>query len=89
MHPHDMPPFQFLPSPTFGNSSAGILGATSAALAMGSGPPKIEIQKTCREPSNALIAVTENNKQDYDMCMSDEQAAREQLTKDSMRNNRI
>jgi hypothetical protein len=62
-------------------TAAVILGAASAALAKDSGPPKIDIQKTCRETSNVLIGVTGNSKQDYDTCMSDEQAARDELTK--------
>jgi hypothetical protein len=64
-------------------TSAFILGAASAALAMDSGPPSIDLQKTCRDSSNALIVVTGNDAQDsFNTCMSDEQAARDQLTKD-------
>jgi hypothetical protein len=54
----------------------------SAAPAKGSGPPNIDIQKTCRESSSALAGLTDNPKQDLDSCISDEQAARDQLTKD-------
>ena len=57
-------------------------GQASAAPAKDSGPPKIDIQKTCRESSTALLGLTDNPKQDLDSCISDEQAAREQLTKD-------
>jgi hypothetical protein len=57
-------------------------GQASAAPAKGSGPPTIDIQKTCRESSTALLGLTDNPKQDLDSCLSDEQAAREQLTKD-------
>ncbi len=59
-----------------------ILGAVSAALAKDGGPPSIDIQKTCRESSNALLGLTGDNKQDFDTCISDEQAARDQLIKD-------
>jgi hypothetical protein len=57
-------------------------GQASAAPAKGGGPPNIDIQKTCRESSTALFGLTDNPKQDLDSCISDEQAAREQLTKD-------
>jgi hypothetical protein len=57
-------------------------GQASAAPAKGSGPPNIDIQKTCRESSTALLGLTDDPKQDLDSCISDEQAAREQLTKD-------
>jgi hypothetical protein len=57
-------------------------GQASAAPAKGSGPPNIDIQKTCRESSSALLGLTDNPKQDLDSCISDEQAARDQLTKD-------
>jgi hypothetical protein len=61
---------------------AVILGAASAALAKDSGPPNIDIQKTCRESSNSLSGLTGNDKQDFDVCINDEQAAREQLARD-------
>ena len=54
----------------------------SAPRAKGSGPPNIDIQRTCRESSTALLGLTDNPKQDLDSCISDEQAARDQLTKD-------
>jgi hypothetical protein len=57
-------------------------GQASAAPAKGSGPPNIDIQKTCRESSSALAGLTDNSKQDLDSCISDEQAARNKLTKD-------
>jgi hypothetical protein len=57
-------------------------GQASAAPAKGSGPPTIDIQRTCRESSIALLGLTDNPKGDLDSCLSDEQAAREQLTKD-------
>jgi soluble lytic murein transglycosylase-like protein len=57
-------------------------GQASAAPAKGSGPPNIDIQKTCRESSSALLGLTDDPKQDLASCISDEQAAREQLTKD-------
>jgi hypothetical protein len=63
-------------------AAAVILGAASAALANDSGPPDIDIQKTCRQSSSAMISVTGNEKQDLDSCVSDEQAARETVTKD-------
>lgn len=67
--------------PKIALTAAVILGAASAALAKDSGPPNIDIQKTCRESSNALTGLTESSKQDLDSCISDEQAARDQLTK--------
>jgi hypothetical protein len=63
-------------------TAAVILGAASAALAKDSGPPNIDIQKTCRESSSALSGLTgRTDNQDFDVCMSGEQAALEQLTK--------
>jgi hypothetical protein len=59
-----------------------ILGAASAAMANDSGPPNIDIQKTCRESSNSLSGLTGSDNEDFDACISDEQAARRQLTKD-------
>ena len=63
-------------------TTAVILGAASAALAKDSGPPNIDIQKTCRESSNALSGLTGNGNQDFDACINDEQAGREQLAKE-------
>ena len=68
--------------PKIALTAAVILGAASAALAKDSGPPKIDIQKTCRESSSALLGLTDNPKQDLDSCISDEQVAHEQITKD-------
>jgi hypothetical protein len=62
-------------------TAAVILGAVSAAPAKDSGPPNIDIQLTCRESSNALSGLTGNDTQDFDACISDEQAAHDQLTK--------
>jgi hypothetical protein len=63
-------------------TAAVVLGAASAALAKDNGPPSIDIQKTCRESSSALSGLTGDGNQDFDTCISDEQAARQQLTKD-------
>jgi hypothetical protein len=63
-------------------TAAIILGATSPSLAKDSGPPNIDIQKTCQESSSALTDLTGNDNQDnYSTCMNDEQTAREQLVK--------
>jgi hypothetical protein len=63
--------------------AAVLLGVTSASAANERGPPKIDIQKTCRESSSALTALTETDSQDsMSSCMNDEQAAREQMVKD-------
>jgi hypothetical protein len=60
-----------------------ILGAVSPSLAQNSGPPTIDIQKTCRESSSALIGLTGSDSQDtFSSCMNDEQTARDQLVKD-------
>jgi hypothetical protein len=64
-------------------TAAIVLGAASASLAKDAGPPKIDIQKTCRESSDALTRLTGNGSQDnFSACMSDEQTARDQLVKD-------
>ena len=58
-------------------------GQASAAPAKGSGPPTIDIQKTCRESSSALVGLTGNDTQDtFNSCMNDEQTARDELVKD-------
>ena len=62
-------------------TAAIILGAMSAAAAKDSGPPTVDIQKTCRESSNVL-SLSGSDNQDFDACMSDEQVARDQLVKD-------
>jgi hypothetical protein len=59
------------------------LGAVSPSLAQNSGAPTIDIQKTCRESSSALIGLTGSDSQDtFSSCMNDEQTARDQLVKD-------
>jgi hypothetical protein len=62
-------------------TAAIVFGAVSLAAAKDTGPPTLDIQKTCRESSNVL-SFSGTDKQDFDACMSDEQAAREQLVKD-------
>jgi hypothetical protein len=68
--------------PKIALTAAVILGAASAALAKDSGPPNIDIQKTCQASSGALISVTGNAKADLDSCVNDEQDARATVTKD-------
>jgi hypothetical protein len=63
-------------------TAAIILGAVSAAAAKDGGPPTVDIQKTCRESSNVLSGLAGSGNQDFDACMNDEQAARDQLAKD-------
>jgi hypothetical protein len=62
-------------------TAAIILGAISAAAAKDSGPPTVDIQKTCRESSNVL-SLSGSDNQDFDACMNDEQVARDQMVKD-------
>src|ERR1700681_643606 len=62
-------------------TAAIFFGAASASLANNSGPPNIDIQRTCRESSNALIGLFGNDTDTFGTCMSDEQTAREQLVK--------
>jgi hypothetical protein len=64
-------------------TAAIVLGATVPSMAKDSGPPNIDIQKTCRESSAALGDLTDNGNQDsLSTCMNDEQTAREQMVKD-------
>jgi hypothetical protein len=67
--------------PKIALTAAVILGAASAALAKDSGPPNIDIQMTCRQSANAMSGLTGNDTQDFDACISDEQAAHDQLIK--------
>jgi hypothetical protein len=55
-------------------SAAIIVGAASAAFA--GGLPSIDVQKMCRASEAAPFA---DNTATFDICMSDEQAAREKL----------
>jgi hypothetical protein len=60
-----------------------ILGAVSPSLAQNSGPPTIDIQRTCRESSSALVGLTGSDSPDtFSSCMNDEQTARDELVKD-------
>ena len=64
-------------------TAAIILSAAPPLLAKDSGLPKIDIQRTCRESSSALIGLTGSSSQDtLGTCMNDEEAARAQLVKD-------
>jgi hypothetical protein len=68
--------------PKIALTAAVILGAASAALAKDNGPPKIDIERTCRENSGALGNLMGNGlNSDFSVCMEDEQSAREQLVK--------
>jgi hypothetical protein len=60
---------------------AAVVGAASAALAKDSGPPKIDIQRTCRESSSSVTGSPGNGSQALNACVADEQAARKQLAK--------
>jgi hypothetical protein len=63
-------------------TAAIVFGATLPSMAKDSGPPNIDIQKTCRESSAALGDLTGDGSQDsFSTCMSDEQSAREQIVK--------
>lgn len=44
-------------------------------------PPHVDIQKTCRATGSALFSNTGDTTKDLNICMSDEQAAREQMIK--------
>jgi hypothetical protein len=61
-----------------------VLGSVVTSLARdGSGPPTIDIQKTCRENVGALSTMLGGEiQQDLQVCLMDEQAARDQLVKD-------
>jgi hypothetical protein len=65
-------------------SAAIVLGAASASQAQGrGGPPKINIQKTCNENIAALQTLLGNDiQQTAEICLQDEQMARDQLVKD-------
>jgi hypothetical protein len=67
-----------------GQDKAFILGSASTSLARdGSGPPMIDIQKTCRENLNALdTSLGDEISHDLSVCLMDEQAARDQLVND-------
>ena len=61
-----------------------VIGSASTSLAKnGGGPPTIDIRKTCRENVNALgTSLGSEIQQDMDVCLMDEQAARDQIIKD-------
>jgi hypothetical protein len=60
-----------------------IAGAAAASPAKdGGGPPKIDIEKTCRENVGALSTTLGSEiRQDTNICMTDERDARDQLVK--------
>jgi len=51
-------------------------------IAVASGPPSIDIQRMCRASASAMVSVSGDSTNDYQSCLSDEQAARDQLAKD-------
>jgi hypothetical protein len=59
---------------------ATILAAAFASSAKGGGPPTVDIERTCRESATALGSG--NAKEAVDVCVMDEQAARDELVKD-------
>jgi hypothetical protein len=61
-----------------------VLGSASTSLARdGGGLPTIDIQRTCRENVNALsTGLGGQINQDLQVCLMDEQGAREQIVKD-------
>jgi hypothetical protein len=61
-----------------------VLGSASTSMARdGSDPPTIDIQKTCRENVSALSTMLGGEiQQDLEVCLMDEQAARDQMVKD-------
>jgi hypothetical protein len=59
---------------------ATILAAAFASSANGGGPPTVDIERTCRESATALGSG--NAKEAVDVCVMDEQAARDELVKD-------
>ena len=61
-----------------------VLGSASTPLARdGGGLPTIDIQRTCRENVNALsTGLGGQINQDLQVCLMDEQGAREQIVKD-------
>ena len=67
---------------TIALASAIILSATVPSVAKDSSLPNIDIEKTCRESSSALIDLTGADTKDaFNTCMNDEQTAREQIVK--------
>jgi hypothetical protein len=64
-------------------AAALVLCGASAAPAKDGGPPTIDIAKNCRAAEAELKALFSNDTSDvYSSCVSDEQAARDQLAKD-------
>jgi hypothetical protein len=63
-----------------------VLGAASASPAKvrgGGGPPTVDVQKTCRENIVALGTLLGSDiEQTINVCLMDEQAARDQIVKD-------
>lgn len=51
-------------------------------IAVASGPPSIDVQKMCRSSASAMVSISGDSANDYQTCLSDEQAARDQLAKD-------
>lgn len=63
-------------------TAAIVFAATLPSVAKKSGPPNIDLQRTCRESSTALADITGNGGQDnFSTCMNDEKTARDELVK--------
>jgi hypothetical protein len=59
-----------------------ILGSHMLIAAVAGGVPNIDLQKVCHDSESAMVGLGDNPTSSFDSCMSDEQAAREQLLKD-------
>jgi hypothetical protein len=64
------------------SSAAIFLAAVSPAPAKDGGLPRLNIEYACHASEKAVAAIFNVTFDVYSSCMSDEQAAREQLTKD-------
>lgn len=63
-------------------AAAIVLGAACGSPAKDNGPPSIDIGKSCRQSATALGAIYGGDTVDaVDVCMMDEQAARDELVK--------
>jgi hypothetical protein len=63
-------------------AAAVMFSAASMALAKDSGPPKLNLEYACHASEKAVSAIFSVTFDIYGSCMTDEQAARDELEKD-------
>jgi hypothetical protein len=64
------------------NAFGSLVLGSHMLIAVANGPPSIDMQRMCRASASAMVSISGDSSNDYQSCLSDEQAARDQLEKD-------